>query len=115
MTSRRFVPVAIALVALSAACGTSGDGSDTGPDDAVGSLGDAVEVAAGAPAAAGAQACDLELQMLQTAADTFFALTGSLPTTEQELVDEGLLREPSELFDLTADGELVAVPAGPCV
>jgi hypothetical protein len=115
------VVLTAALVATSA-CG----GDDQAPTAAasppspstvpvrVGSIGDAVEVAAGAPGDAGAAACTTTEQTLTMAADAFLALEGAAPADQQALVEAGLVREPSPWFEITADGVVAAVPGGPC-
>jgi hypothetical protein len=102
----------VSVAALAAACASPGDGDGTGGDD--GGIGGVVEIVAEAPADASSGACDVERRVVTTAADTYLALTGSPASSEQDLIDDGFLREPSELFDLTADGTVVPAPAGPC-
>lgn len=88
-------------------CGSSdGDGS--------GGLRSAMEVAASAPAAASDAGCDLDRSTLTTAIELFVALNGEPPTSEQELVDAQMIREPTENYDIDADGEIVAPPGSPC-
>lgn len=74
----------------------------------------AMEVAASAPAAASNAGCDLDRSTLATAIELFVALNGEPPTSEQDLVDAQLIAEPTENYDIDADGELVAPPASPC-
>ena len=141
MSQRRFAVLVLVVVATLAACGSSSDsdsdsGSDSGaatgavsatvdgdvvavgpapvPGDGVGSLGDAVEVAAGAPGQAADAACTIDRQTLQSAVETYQLLNGSLPTSEQELVDAQMIREPSERFEITADGAVIGAPGSPC-
>jgi len=131
MHQRRLVVLLIAVTAALAACGSSGD-SDVGagsatvdgavvavgaappPGDAVGSIGDAVEVAAGAPAQANSAACDIDRQTIGMAVDAFYATTGADPTSEQELVDAGILQDVVLGWDLAADGSIVPAPGGAC-
>jgi hypothetical protein len=84
------------------------------PGGDVGSIGDAVEVAAGAPGDANVVACDLDRQTLQTAVETYELLNGALPTSQIELLDAQLLREASVRFDVDAQGAVVAAPGSPC-
>jgi hypothetical protein len=135
MPQRRLAALVLATVATFAGCASSDDtGPDTAddgaaatvdgdvvavgpapvPGDAVGSLGDAVEVAAGAPGQAADAACTIDRQTLESAVETYELLNGSRPTSEQELVDAQMIREPSERFEITADGVVVPAPASPC-
>ncbi|HSP28397.1 MAG TPA: hypothetical protein VLN74_07595 [Ilumatobacteraceae bacterium] len=132
MSQRRFAVLVLAAVATLAACGSSDD-SDTGaasadvdgevvavgpapaPGDGVGSLGDAMEVAAAAPGQAADAACTLDRQTLAAAVEAYELLNGSLPASEQELLDAQMIREPSERFDVTADGALIPAPGSPCL
>jgi len=132
MHQRHFIALLIAVTAAVAACGSSSD-SDPGassatvdgtvvavgaaplPGDAVGNISDAVEVAAGAPAQANAAACDIERQTIGLAVDAFYATTGADPTSEQDLVDAGILQDVMVGWDLAADGSIVPAPGGACV
>jgi hypothetical protein len=133
---------AIAAVFALAACGSSG-GSDTdaggatveGAEVAVGaapapvtatapaadggdgggSIGDAIEIAAGAPGDASDAACTIDRQTLESAVLTYEVLNGALPTSQQELIDAQVIRELSVRYDVTADGTVVAATGGPCV
>jgi hypothetical protein len=102
----------VSVVALAAACASPANGDETSGGD--GGIGGVVEMVVEAPADASSGACDVERRVVATAVDTYLALTGSPASSEQDLIDEGFLREPSELFDLTVDGTLVPAPAGPC-
>ena len=98
-----------AVVALSMAvigCGSADGGSD--------GLRGAMEVAAGAPAAASAAGCDLDRSALAAAIEVFVALNGEPPTSEQDLVDAQMIVEPTENYDVDGDGEIVAQPGSPC-
>ena len=136
MPQRRFAALVLVVVAL-AACGSS-SGSDTSSDgatvdgdevavgeapapvttpasgDGVGSIGDAVEVAAGAPDDASAAACTIDRQTLESAVETYELLNGALPATQQELLDAQMIREPSVRYEITADGAVVPAPGSPC-
>jgi hypothetical protein len=130
MSSRRFAALVLALTAALAACGSSGDanGADASatldsevavgaaplPGDGVGSIGDAVEVAAGAPGKADDAACTLDQQTLQSAVDTYELLNGALPTSQQELLDAQMIRELSVRFEVSAEGVIVPAPGSPC-
>jgi hypothetical protein len=136
MSQRRFAALVLVVASL-AACGSSSDG-DTGSEsatidgdvvavgeapmpataptsgDAVGDLGDAVEVAAGAPGEADTAACTIDRQTLESAVETYELLNGSLPTTQQELLDAQFIRELSVRYDVTAEGAVVPAPGSPC-
>jgi prepilin-type N-terminal cleavage/methylation domain-containing protein len=63
-------------------------------------------------------ACDSDERVLEVAVETWFAdetaaTSGTL--SEQALVDADLLRAPSDLFDVAADGSVSATAGGPCV
>jgi hypothetical protein len=96
------VALAIAVVG----CGSSDDDSD--------GLRGAMQVAASAPAAASSAGCDLDRSTLATAIELFVALNGEPPTSEQDLVDAQMIVEPTENYDIDADGEIVAPTGSPC-
>ena len=52
--------------------------------------------------------------MLETATDLYFALNGTMATSQAELVDGQMIVEPSPRFELTADGTIVPAPGSPC-
>lgn len=68
-------------------------------------------------------ACPAEKRQLVSAAEAYFAETGSptLPDAggaegyEQSLVDFGLLRRPSRFYDLDTNGDMVQVVDSPCI
>jgi hypothetical protein len=128
---RPILVLAVALVGLGAACGSSdGMSSDTaatlaGPQDTaaavttapptqVGSIGDAIEVAAGAPAMAQDAACTIDLQSLQGASEMYLTLNGTMPASQDDLIDAQLIQERSIRFDISAEGDIVPVPGSPC-
>ena len=62
-------------------------------------------------------ACESDKRVLEVAVETWFAdetaaTSGTL--SEQALVDADLLRAPSDLFDVLADGSVVATENGVC-
>ena len=139
MSSRRSTAALIAAVLALAACGASSDGDTDSGDataegaevavgaapaplpatapaagDGVGSIGDAVEVAAGAPGEASDAACTIDRQTLESAVETYELLNGALPTTQQELLDAQMIRELSVRYDVTADGTVVPAAGSPC-
>jgi hypothetical protein len=60
------------------------------------------------------RACQADYRTLQVAREAFAAMYGtSFEPSEDDLVDEGLLRSASSGLDI-ADGEIVAVPGGEC-
>lgn len=126
-------PVLFTLIAVAStlsACG-SGDGAGDAagvdasavdasavtadPPAGLGGIGDAVQVAVGALAGADTAACDLDRRMLEDASELYLALNGSLPATQQALVEAQILTEPSARFEITADGVIVPAPGSPCV
>ena len=111
---------AVAVVMLASACSSADSGGPSGdaaPATAapVGDLGDAVEVMAGAPAAADAAGCDLDRTTLEAAVEMYTLMVGEPPSRQDDLITEGFLRELSPRFELAADGAVVPVPAGPCI
>jgi hypothetical protein len=98
--------VLVALATTTVACGSS-DGESDG-------LRGAMEVAASAPAAASSAACDLDRSTLTTAIELFVALNGEPPTSEQDLLDAQMIVEPTENYDIDADGQIVAPAGSPC-
>ncbi len=131
MSQRRFAVLVLAAVATLGACGSSSDSdSDVAsatvdgdlvavgdaplPGDGGGSLRDAMEVAAGAPGDAADAACTIDRQTLQVAVEAYELLNGTLPTTQQELLDAQMIRELSVRFEITAEGAVVAAPGSPC-
>ena len=135
MPQRRFAALVLATVATLAACGSSGDADTSSasatvdgavvavgdapapapaPGDGVGSIGDAVEVAAGAPGDAEAAACTVDRQTLDTAVETYELLNGALPTSQQELLDAQMIREMSVRYEISPEGVVVPAPGSPC-
>ncbi len=134
MPSRRFAALVLAAVATLASCGSSSDndanavsaGLDDevvavgaapapGPaSDGVGSIGDAVQVAVGALGGASEAACAVDHQTLQSAVETYELLNGTLPTSQQALVDAQMIREPSVYFDISSEGAIVPAAGSEC-
>ena len=131
MSRRGVTTLVLAATAVLAACGSS-SGSDSGsdsaiidgdvvaigaaplPGDGVGSLGDAVEVAAEAPEDASGTACTVDRQTLELAAETYELLNSTAPTSQQDLLDAQMILEPSARFMIDADGAVVPAPGSPC-
>ena len=132
MSQRRFAALVLAAVATLAACGSS-DASDSATaaatvdgdvvavgdaplpgGDGGGSLGDAMEVAAEAPGQAADAACVIDRQTFETAVEAYELLNGALPTSQQQLLDAQMIREPSERFEVSADGAVIPAPGSPC-
>ena len=59
-------------------------------------------------------ACSVDLQTIQAAVEAYELLNGALPTSQQELVDAQLIREPSVRFEISPEGAVVASPGSPC-
>ncbi len=131
MSTRRFAALVLAATAALAACGSSDDADSTAssatndaaevavgaaplPGDGVGSIGDAIEVAAGALGDADDAACTIDLQTLESAVEVYEVLNGALPTSQQELLDAQMIREPSVRFEVSAEGVIVPAPGSPC-
>ncbi len=124
---RPILVLAIALVGLGSACGSSDTASSNtvGPADAAvaattapqsqgGGIGAAIKVAAGAPAKARDAACILDLQSLQGASELYLTLNGTLPTSQDDLIDAQLIQERSVRFEISAEGDIVPAPGSPC-
>lgn len=68
--------------------------------------------------------CEGDARTLMVATESYFAAVGGdvIPATapidgneyERTLMNQGLVREPSDLYDVDADGELVIVPSSRC-
>ncbi len=67
--------------------------------------------------------CEGDLRTLSTAAESYFAQVGGdvIPATgvdadryERTLMNQGLVREPSELYDINDDGQVVISPTSRC-
>lgn len=67
--------------------------------------------------------CDADIHSLSNAAEAYFAKHGgnSIPpdgvdadAVERTLANDGLLREPSELYDLDSDGAVLVAPSSRC-
>lgn len=128
MVRRPFLLAVIAVASMLSVCGSSsgdsaGDqvaGADasavtTDPPAEPGGIGGAVQVAVEGLAGADAAACDLDHRMLEDASQLYLALNGSLPATQDALVEAQILTEPSARFEITADGAIVPAPGSPCV
>ena len=137
MPLRRFAVIVSIAVATLAGCASSND-ADTAASASVdgdvvgvgaapapapptpaegggaGSLGDAVEVAAGALGDAEVAACTVDHQTIQTAVEAYELLNGALPASQQERLDAQLIREPSVRFEISPEGAVVAAPGSPC-
>ena len=119
MRSRLAMGLLLGAAVVMSACGAASDDSASvattpAAQDGVGSLGDAVEVMAGAPAQADGAACDVDRQTLEIAVEAFYALNGSLPTSQSDLVEGQLVKELSPRFDISADGAVVPSATSPC-
>ncbi len=140
MPTRRSTAALVTAVLALAACGSSSDSdTDSGgatvegaevavgaapapppattpaAGDGAGSIGDAIEVAAGAPGEASDVACTIDRQTLESAVETYELLNGTLPTAQQELLDAQMIRELSVRYDVTADGTVVPATGSPCI
>lgn len=84
------------------------------PEDAGGSLGDAVQTAAEAPGDASAAACTVDRRTLELAADAYELLNGAAATSQQDLLDAQMILEPSPWFSMDAAGDVVPASGSPC-
>ncbi len=53
-------------------------------------------------------------QTLDHGAEMYFTLNGAEPTSQNDLLDAGLIKEPSPWFEITPDGVIVPAPGSPC-
>lgn len=67
--------------------------------------------------------CEGDLRTLSIAAESYFAQVGgdAIPATgadadryERTLMLQGLVREPSELYDMNSDGQILVSPTSRC-
>ena len=67
--------------------------------------------------------CEGDLRTLSTAAESYFAQAGGdvIPATgvdadryERTLMNQGLVREPSDLYDIDGNGQVVIAPSSRC-
>lgn len=132
MFRRPFLVAVIGVAALVSACGSSsGDATDspaaatnpavdapaptTAPAAPAGGIAGAVQVAVDGLAGADTAACDLDHRMLEDASELYLALNGSLPSTQNALVEAKILTTLSPRFEITPDGAIVPAPGSPCV
>ena len=132
MFRRCILPAVVGLAALLSACGSSStDTTDAAADQPIGGvessaattaapsggggIAGAVEVAVGALQGADDAACELDHRALEDASELYLALNGSLPPSQDALVEAQILRELSPRFEITAEGAIVAAPDSPCV
>jgi hypothetical protein len=64
---------------------------------------------------ASAAACEADYNVMRTAIDAYLTMHGEGEATEQDLIDAGLLREPSRLYDVGPHNTVVASPESGCV
>lgn len=102
--------LSVALCGMSG-CGLVGVGAGAG---VAASEAKAATKAVGQIDAATTQVCAVDLKTMQTAVDAYLAITGAMPTSEDDLVTQGLIREPSAGVDVAADGTVMPAPGGPC-
>jgi hypothetical protein len=61
-----------------------------------------------------AAVCAVERKTLEIALEAYYAMNGSYPTVESDLVTSGLLREESVGLDIAPDGVIVVAPGTGC-
>ena len=104
------LPVAVLLTVVG--CSDSDTGSAAEATQPTDGAADEPTVEPGNPAS-----CTADYRTMQVAVETYLAIGGVEPVTEQQLVDEQLLRTEFDTFDLTVDGAatvVVATPGGAC-
>lgn len=60
-------------------------------------------------------ACDTDLDLIETVVESYLALNGGSEVTEDQLVQQGLLREQSVLHDIGPGATVIPSPTGGCV
>jgi hypothetical protein len=111
------VTTLVALMAGCSAADTSGSGAAvsesadvTTPSDDDPTVGDvAVEAISDATRAL----CGAERRTLEVASEAYAVMTGSLPTSVDDMVGDFLREAPAE-FDIGPDGSVRAIPGGRC-
>ncbi len=83
-------------------------------EETVGSVTDQVQQGIEAVPVANETICDIERTTMMTAFDAFEALTGAAPTSEKDLVAQGILRAEVPSYDLDATGAIVPAPGSSC-
>jgi inosine-uridine nucleoside N-ribohydrolase len=61
-----------------------------------------------------AAVCDVERKTLEIALEAYYAMNGSYPVAESDLVTSGLLREESVGLDIAPDGVIVPAAGAGC-
>ena len=60
-------------------------------------------------------ACDTDLDLVQTAVESYLAINGGTEVTEAQLVQQGVMREESTLHDIGPGATVIPSPAGGCI
>jgi hypothetical protein len=135
MLRRSAIVFIMSFTALAAGCGSSDTSSSaattpvaSAPVETVavgvppttaqaqtGGIGDAIQVAVGGIDDATNAACDTTRRTFEVASEAFYIMNGSLPTSQAELVEADILREPSTDFQIAPDGSIQPIASGRCV
>lgn len=75
---------------------------------------DQVDAKVEAVSAASTIQCSTDRRIMDTAIETYITLIGVTPTSEDDLVAEGVIREQSPSYNVDSSGTVVADPTGPC-
>jgi hypothetical protein len=51
--------------------------------------------------------CDTDLVTLQTAMQAYWSIVGAAPATEDDLVAQGVIQAPSQMWDIAPDGTIM--------
>lgn len=108
---KRSFAIASLLAAATGAAACSG-GDDGGPA-AIAPIEQAEEGIEAAEQASGL-ACDADRRTLEVAVEAYTMMKGGAPVNEAVLVTDQFLREESALFDIAADGSVVAAAGSAC-
>jgi hypothetical protein len=95
----------VGLVALTA-CGSKNDPMKAAFDH--------TETQVQAVSSASAIQCTTDRNVMDIAVETYLTLVGSLPTSEDDLVAQRVIREPSASYNVDSGGNVVPDPTGAC-
>lgn len=83
-------------------------------EETVGSVTEQVDDGLQAVPVANALSCDTERRTIEMALQAYEAVVGSAPSSEADLVTQGILREESALYDLDPTGAIVPATGSSC-
>ncbi len=110
---RRMIPLIVLAITVAVA-GCASDKATKSPPTFATTVVSAPPVRTGILGTAQSLGCASDLETLQAAIDSFFAINGHYPTAEAELVQTGILSTDSKFHDIGPDGTIVPSPTGGC-